>query len=88
MKLTQMMSGMTIMSNIQTFTRWIDPTIEEQKKEIDRLNNVITELEKWLEEKQKEYEGTYDYYERSCYLFSKKILDKMNQLKVKDEDEK
>ena len=29
------------MENVETFTRWIDPTIEEQKKEIDRLNNII-----------------------------------------------
>ena len=69
------------MENVETFTRWQDPTIEEYKKEIDRLNNVIDGLEKWLEEKQQEYEGIYDYYERSCYLFSKEILDKIKELK-------
>lgn len=33
----------------QIFARWIDPTIEEYKKEIERLNNIIEGLEDELE---------------------------------------
>lgn len=33
------------MENVEIFTRWIDPTIEEYKKEIDRLNGIIEEIE-------------------------------------------
>ena len=32
----------------EVLTRWQDPTIEEYKKEIDRLNNTINEFDKWL----------------------------------------
>lgn len=44
---------------IETFTRWQDPTIEEKDKEIERLNNIINEL-KWkpIEEYDK---GNYDW---------------------------
>ena len=32
----------------ETFTHWVDPTIEEKDKEIERLNNIINELEKYM----------------------------------------
>ena len=34
------------MENVETFTHWVDPTIEQKDKEIERLNNIIDELEK------------------------------------------
>ena len=34
--------------SMQKFNRWQDPTIEEYKKEIERLNNIIDEFDKWL----------------------------------------
>ncbi len=33
---------------LQKFNRWQDPTIEEYKKEIERLNNIINELERHI----------------------------------------
>ena len=33
---------------IETLTRWQDPTIYEKDKEIKRLNNIINEFEKYL----------------------------------------
>lgn len=32
-------------TNIEIITRWQDPTIEEYQREIERLNNIINELE-------------------------------------------
>ena len=40
---------------IETFTRWSDPTIEEYKKKIEKLELIINKLEEYLEEKQKIY---------------------------------
>ena len=74
---------MMIMSNIQTFTRWIDPTIEEQKKEIDRLNNVINELEKWLIE-YRTFIDIPDYYEEGIIDCLDEVLDKLKELKEKN----
>jgi hypothetical protein len=32
-------------TNVEVFTRWQDPTIEEKDKEIERLNSIIEKLE-------------------------------------------
>ena len=59
-------------TNIEIFTRWVDPTIEEYKKEIDRLNNIIDELEKALKE------------ENDCYDVvgvATRMLDTLKELK-------
>ena len=29
------------MENVETFTRWVDPTIKEKDKEIEKLNRII-----------------------------------------------
>jgi len=39
-----------LQKQIETFTRWQDPTIKEYKKEIERLNNIINEYEKIMKE--------------------------------------
>ena len=48
---------------------------DERHKEIDRLNNIINELEKWLEE-EKDIQGTT--IENKIYY---EILDKLKKLK-------
>ena len=53
----------------------VRPILNEKDKEIERLNNIITELEKWLEER-KDSCNTLDYY-RSY----KDVLDKLKELK-------
>ena len=66
------------MENVETFTRWVDPTIEEKDKEIKRLNNIINELEKWLKE-DKEYAMNNFECGRCFNMFN--ILDKLKELK-------
>ena len=34
--------------SIQKFNRWQDPTIEEYKKEISRLNNIIKDIKDYV----------------------------------------
>ena len=61
------------MENVETFTQWIDPTIQEKDKKIERLNNIINELEKLIDS----YElGKYDY-EIPVFI----LKDKLKELK-------
>ena len=53
------------MENVETFTHWVDPTIEEKDKEIHRLNNIIDELEKELEFEINDYNGNIDLETRN-----------------------
>lgn len=50
--------------------------IEEKDKEIERLNNIINELEKWLIEDSKTCDDTY------C----SSVLDKIQELKGSDKE--
>lgn len=34
---------------IETFTRWQDPTIEEKDKEIERLESIINQVDKYVD---------------------------------------
>ena len=61
---------------METLTRWEDPTIEEQQKEIHRLNNIINELEKDLEEKIDE-----DRLNLLSNCHWRYVLDKLHELK-------
>ena len=53
--------------------------IEEKDKEIERLNNIINELEKWLEEKDEEYQPYYSSYDYNGEY--EDCLDKLKELK-------
>ena len=61
---------------METLTRWQDPTIEQQKKEIDRLNNIINELEQWLKSV-----DTVVNEDNISYIEYNLILDKLQELK-------
>ena len=37
-----------LQKQIQTFTRWVDPTIKDLQQELDQYKNNWEELEKWL----------------------------------------
>ena len=65
-----------LQEKIQIFTRYQDPTIEEYKKEIDRLNNIINALEKELK----------DIYVSEYSLTEKEINNKLKALKVGDKE--
>lgn len=68
------------MENIQTFTRWQDPTIDEYKKEIDRLNSIIEEIEDFIRD---EYRNPS---EQDLEWEVGLILDKIVELKDDEED--
>lgn len=58
---------------------------EMQKKEIERLNNIINKLEKWL----KEYIDLFkepDIYEEQTLEDLKVVLDKLQELKGSDKE--
>ena len=56
-------------------------TIDNQKEEIDRLNNIINELEKWL---RKNINDINAYFENTPFGIEdtyKEVLDKLKELK-------
>ena len=61
------------------YIKHLQQKVEQQEKEIDRLNNIINELEKWLEER------TYGMNEIHTYkigaLEDEVILNKLKALK-------
>ena len=56
-------------------------TIKLQEKEIQRLNNIIYELEKWLEERNDEYKDMEQYDNACMYEFA---LFKLKELKERN----
>ena len=66
-------------NDIVTITRWEDPTIEQQRKEIDRLNNIINELEKFMDE-------DYEYYEKYGYAEQGHAMGEIRRIKNKLEE--
>ena len=75
-----------IINNNQVFLKYY----KEQQEEIERLNNIINELEKDLKNEIKEYkEAGYDILEirranlwlTGCYDEDKEILNKIKELK-------
>ena len=46
----------------KVLTRWIDPTTQEKDKEIERLNNIIDELEKSILQKLESYKNDKEYF--------------------------
>ena len=71
-------------TNIEILTRWQDTTIEEYKKEISRLNNIIEELEKELRKDMEVYicgrsnAKTFRFVEKMVKAY---YLDKLKELK-------
>lgn len=66
--------------------------MEEKDKEIERLNNIINELEKWLGESiEKHTEDYLDWkYDRKVYLAGSEklqnVFDKLQELKGSDKE--
>ena len=55
----------------------------EKEQELDRLNNVINELEKWLIE-YRTFIDIPDYYEEGIIDCLDEVLDKLKELKEKN----
>lgn len=56
----------------------LNKQLEEKDKEITRLNNILDELEKWLEEETRLSDEIPDTLEHSDYT---DVLDKLKKLK-------
>lgn len=56
--------------------------VETQKEEIERLNNIIIEFEKWLKDYIKLFDEPDMFEEQTCEDL-KEILDKLQELKHK-----
>lgn len=69
------------MENVETFTRWVDPTIKEKDKEIERLNNIMNEFEKWLQENIKISKA---HGNQTAVNIFNVLLDKLKELKGDD----
>ena len=67
-----------IVSEIDLLIQELRDTIDNQKEEIDRLNNIINELKKWLEDNI-EY-GDDDYYDMKA-MGVESALNKLKALK-------
>ena len=63
-------------------TKAIIKHIDKQEEEIERLNNIINELEKWLDEETKLSNET-DTLEHISYI---EVLDKLQELKGSDKE--
>lgn len=82
-------------TNVEIITRWEDPTIEEFKKEIEKLNNIINELEKYLIEEIEDYDKhinsqyitdiTREQYEGEKVCFEDTLC-KLQELKGDDKE--
>lgn len=57
------------------------PSYEELENKIDRLNNIIEELEKWLSRKKDIYETKTGIENNIAHSFSRVALDKLKELK-------
>ena len=57
-------------------------TIDNQREEIDRLNNIINELEKWVKENNTNNRDIYGYeMEDTKVIYLDDFLDKLKELK-------
>lgn len=65
----------------QIFTRWIDPTINEYKQQIDQLTSNWNELEKWLKDFKRLYEGNEFQNNAKFCITVDQALDKMKEIK-------
>ena len=64
--------------NYDNVTKYLENQNLEQQEEIERLNNIINELEKWVKEDKECFET--QFYMGRCVNFQC-ILDKLKELK-------
>ena len=67
-----------------------DDKIKEQQQEIERLNNIIKELEKYLRNEEAEYDRLYEEQDEQEYLekyfATRNVLDRLQELKGSDKE--
>ena len=66
--------------------------VEVARKEIERLNNIINELEKYLRNEEAEYDRLYEEQDEQEYLdkyfATRNVLNKLQELKGSDSNVK
>ena len=72
------------MSEIDLLIQELRDTIDNQREEIDRLNNIIDELEKWLNED--EYFNGRKLRKDYITVLVTDVLDKLKALKENNKD--
>lgn len=77
---------MRIKQNENCYIEYDDkkPSYEELLQEIDRLNNIINELEEWLEYKINIFSNAIDNENLTILGTFKATLDKLKELKEKE----
>ena len=69
--------------SFKDFIKYLQQKVEQQDKEIERLNNIIDELEKWLEENKKISQAHENVLGVNI---SNLVLDKLKELKENNKD--
>lgn len=64
--------------SFKDYIKYLQQKVEQQDKEIERLNNIIDELEKWLEENKKISQAHENVLGVNI---SNLVLDKLKELK-------
>ena len=74
-------------SNYWYSAEYVDKMLKKQDKEIERLNNIINELEKGIENMWVDNSGDdiWQYEEEMC-LYREEFLDKIKELKGSDKE--
>ena len=69
--------------SFKDYIKYLQQKVEQQDKEIERLNNIIDELEKWLEENKKISQAHENVLGVNI---SNLVLDKLKELKENNKD--
>ena len=68
----------------------LEKQLKEKEKEIERLNNIINELEKYLRNEEAEYDRLYEEQDEQEYLdkyfATRNVLNKLKELKGEDDE--
>ena len=77
-------------SNYWYSAEYVDKMLKKQDKEIERLNNIINELEKYLRNEEAEYDRLYEEQDEQEYLdkyfATRNVLNKLQELKGSDKE--
>lgn len=77
----------TLYIDKETYDRDVMKVKEYKEDEIDRLNNIINELEKWLRKNINDINGYFENTPFGVEETYKEVLDKLKELKNGDKDE-
>ena len=68
------------LKGIIRYNKGAEKEIKRQREEVERLNNIINELEKWLNNNKNPLIH-YDYESKYEYIYVDELLEKLEELK-------